>query len=797
MTKDVLIMALSAFLHDIGKFAKKAGMPVSEDFKKNSLDLYCDFDKENNILSHEHSLYTASFLNWLENEIPAIFKNQNIDNVSLLNLASAHHKPSNVLESIITIADELSNGCKREKFENRSTGLISIFEEIDFNDSPSASSEYSFGEYKYKYPLSRLNPQSIFPQNNNELGSYTELFENFKKEILKLVHTDNLELWLEHLDSLLMKYASSVPSSSFSQDVSLYDHCKTVSAFASSLYLYHKQNNTFNNENINNENEKKFIYLKSKFHGIQEFIFSQGGWTNENSAKILRGRSFYISLLMELAGDMLCKNTGVHNTSIIMNAAGCITMILPNTPWTKEKIKDTEDQINDWLIKNFYGEVSIGFAYIEASPADFKSNSNLNEDILSEKLSQKLELKKFKKIDIKYFGKMERYFGNDDVLCKFCGKRPASTTEKKCPVCIDLTNIGEKLVKNSQIIIINQSDSAHNILKVPIYGQYGICFEDEKKYYLQNPAPSSLMRYWSFVLNDCFVAFKPFKAYVPVFDKEKTVKTFEDIVKPDDAKKSVEALGILKCDVDNLGKIFQIGISKRHGSGLSKTATFSRIINSFFTIYLPDLLSVKYKNIYTVFAGGDDLFLIGRWDTVINLSYELKNAFNKFSCNNPQVTFSTGIAIAKPNEMIRSLYFYSEQALKQSKDNAGKDSLTIFDETIKWSQKNELISISDNLSKWQKDEILNSAALFKILSFIDMAQKTDVVNKKIGNTVVNLSDMQNFKWKALLNYFLTRNNAVKKQPSIVRDFVNQINSNSRSSLKIAIWKNIYKNRIRG
>ncbi len=51
--------------------------------------------------------------------------------------------------------------------------------------------------------------------------------------------------------------------------------------------------------------------------------------------------------------------------------------------------------------------------------------------------------------------------------------------------------------------------------------------------------------------------------------------------------------------------------------------------------------------------------------------------------------------------------------------------------------------------------------------------------------------------EGIVKLFLTRNNAVKKQPSIVRDFVNQIDSNSRSSLKIAIWQNIYKNRIRG
>ena len=94
-------------------------------------------------------------------------------------------------------------------------------------------------------------------------------------------------------------------------------------------------------------------------------------------------------------------------------------------------------------------------------------------------------------------------------------------------------------------------------------------------------------------------------------------------------RKGFEALGILKADVDNLGTIFSFGIKNKT---ISKVASLSRQLNYFFSLYLPYLLknNKKYKNIYTVFAGGDDLFLIGPWNIIIDFSKELNEEFRLY-----------------------------------------------------------------------------------------------------------------------------------------------------------------------
>ena len=83
----------------------------------------------------------------------------------------------------------------------------------------------------------------------------------------------------------------------------------------------------------------------------------------------------------------------------------------------------------------------------------------------------------------------------------------------------------------------------------------------------------------------------------------------------------LDALGILKADVDNLGLIMGWGL-KGDRFTLSRLATLSRQLDLFFSCFLPDLIASKseFQNIYTVFAGGDDLFLIGPWNRIMELA---------------------------------------------------------------------------------------------------------------------------------------------------------------------------------
>lgn len=119
-----------------------------------------------------------------------------------------------------------------------------------------------------------------------------------------------------------------------------------------------------------------------------------------------------------------------------------------------------------------------------------------------------------------------------------------------------------------------------------------------------------------------------------------------------------EKLGILKIDVDYLGDLFQNRLKQDHRT-ISHVASISRALKWFFEGYMNDLLGRKiYKelskreghflkvyedrlaqhpeetfldNLYVIFSGGDDFFLVGAWDIVMEFAWIVRQEFKNFT----------------------------------------------------------------------------------------------------------------------------------------------------------------------
>ena len=118
----------------------------------------------------------------------------------------------------------------------------------------------------------------------------------------------------------------------------------------------------------------------------------------------------------------------------------------------------------------------------------------------------------------------------------------------------------------------------------------------------------------------------------------------------------------LKGDVDNLGLIIQTGLE--HPT-FAKMATLSRQMNAFFSVYLPWLCAKEFPSTYTVFAGGDDFFLIGPWYSTIKLAHRIKDEFRHYVAENPDIHFSAGLSMTKPGLPIRQMASLAEDALEE------------------------------------------------------------------------------------------------------------------------------------
>lgn len=776
MTNKTIEIAFAAFLHDIGKFIQKiaedSGEKITEDFKLRYLPV------RDGRYGYPHAAYTAFFiLKYLKN-IPGIKDIQ-----EFTDLAAKHHLPDskNIKkeELYIQYADRLSAGMEREKSEDSinyrdftKTRLISIFDELD-------NTIKKYEDRRYQYDLAPFNADSIFPiEKEDSSADYTTISKGFERDLAG-IKANTLEDYFNQFDTICEKWTTFIPSASAGEtlpDISLYDHSKTTSAIAQALYLYHQEYGDYKIDIKDGGTEsktEKFLYFKAKFNGIQNFIFSEGGETNKKAAKILRGRSFYISFLMNRIANLICDRLELAHTAIIMNAAGTITAVLPNTEKTKNILLKTEEQINNWLIKYFYGEVSVSFAYIPASGNDltFKNNTHNGLDY---KMAEELKEKKFTWLPLDKFGVVNDYFNEGQYPCPFCGKRPANerTSEKigevnSCDICEDLIKIGEQL---------SRKERKPYLLKVPLFGEEN------------NPIYKT-------------VQIKDYdNLYVPLTDDGRNVKDFDTLTK-NESEQGIEALGVLKADIDNLGSLFS-RISKK--GGLSRRVTLSRMLDAFWTQWLPNELekNKKFSNIYTVFSGGDDLFLIGKWDTVIDFALHLKDKFKAYTCNSSEISFSAGIAILASKMPISKFYELSEYALEKSKnyeiDDRAKNALTLFNETIPWERKDDLQTTYNDLESLIRSKKINSAALTKIMEFINMANAEDRILTKKGK--YSQEELQSFKWRALLTYFIARNDKFKgnedKRERIMHFIKDIEQQNSRSILKTMLWRNIYENRTR-
>ncbi len=262
----------------------------------------------------------------------------------------------------------------------------------------------------------------------------------------------------------------------------------------------------------------------------------------------------------------------------------------------------------------------------------------------------------------------------------------------------------------------------------------------------------------------------------------------------------IEALGILKADVDNLGLLMACGLEDERFT-LSRIATLSRQLHFYFSLYLPYILKKekRFNDVYTVFAGGDDLFLIGPWNKMIELSLLLRKDFSRYVCNNEQIHFSAGITLNKPHTPVDIISRGVEEALTKSKDK-GKDRITIFNETVTWDELSRLMEIKDKLEDWLDKGWINNSMLYRLNHFIEMARQEKGF---MESGKIHVEDMGCAKWRSLLFYSAERNVAksVKKEQRehIVKEVISSISNwlmEHRGALKIALWSILY-NRRRG
>ncbi|MDR1945814.1 MAG: type III-A CRISPR-associated protein Cas10/Csm1 [Desulfovibrio sp.] len=817
-------VAFAALIHDLGKFAQRAEKSGASRFPRDKLDgnftTYCPFREEGGYHSHHHAAWTALAFDELEDKFPDVInadcypfasRKQGEDITdSLINAAAAHHKPDSFLQRIVAEADRTASGFEREEFEKYNTledktdtgrnhfqaRLLPLFEQLLQKKAEKAP------DLKFRYPLKALSPAGIFPEKRElcepsddvkAQAEYKELWDAFVKGLEKIPasHRASWALWLDHFDSLWLAYTHAVPAATsfgVKPDVSLYDHSKATAALAVALWRHaHDAAGRGGEETVRDmwdpdaAEEKKYLLIQGDFFGIQDFIFAEGSQTNKNAAKLLRGRSFQVSLFSELAALKILETLELPPTSRILNAAGKFLIVAHNTPKVKEQLEEIRQEFNTWFLQHTFGLAGIGLAWEPARRIDFcgKHNEKSRFEELLQTLFESLEKTKYQRFDLCRRSDVVVRADFTHGVCKWQGKLPADgeaggndggDSGKSCALSRDQLLIGKSLVQRTRVLVVreNDADRLHgDKCELPVFG-YRIMFAEDRDVrgdFGALAASGALRRCWDFSLpqnmeaplwdgcarrqiNGCVPHFS--QTFAGDFSKKQYGKEAAEEIKPGALKSFTHiacedrepdtapdappdrlqgqiALTVLKGDVDNLGTIFKEGLSGAEGQKptFAKSASLSRQLDSFFSLYLPALCAEKYPDVYTVFAGGDDFFLIGPWLSTQKLAGRMAEEFSRYTAHNPELHFSAGMVMKKPGSPVYSLADEAEEALGRAKKNDGKNSFCLFAAVASWAQWSELERAEKELGRLEKHYKLSTGFLYSLLYLLDLSLKED------------------------------------------------------------------------
>jgi CRISPR-associated protein Csm1 len=194
------------------------------------------------------------------------------------------------------------------------------------------------------------------------------------------------------------------------------------------------------------------------------------------------------------------------------------------------------------------------------------------------------------------------------------------------------------------------------------------------------------------------------------FDATSAIKTLHHIACEDRRLTAGErwqgeiALVTVKGDIDDLGSLFQRGLEK---PTFAKMASLSRQINAFFALWLPwfcehgvDANGVaRYRNTYTVFAGGDDFFLIGPWESTLALASVLREKFAAYVANPQHQLLGRAEHDAAEDTGPPARAQHRNAHSPPPRSPPGKNAVTLWQRSVGWSDWQTLMGSAGPRSK--------------------------------------------------------------------------------------------------
>lgn len=798
MNRDTLRdkIYLAALIHDIGKFYQRADISGSANSKllsnsvKGSEQVFCPQFK--GFYSHKHVLWTVQFIEDMGSHLSKISGDSKF---SLEHLAAKHHNTSNYYEEIIQLADRLSSGLDRtedELYQDDLKGwdrfkkirMYSIFENL---------MKSQITDNNFLMPVESLSlDESFFPNKSFDNDpDYPNLWNRFIQEV-KFIQTDSYLVFAESLYSLLYKYTCNIASSTINlPDVSLFDHLKTTAAISVCLYDVAKSMDLSSTEELK-KHGKPLLLIGGDVSGIQSYIYDI---ISKSAAKNLKGRSFYVQLLVDTIIQKFLNELNLFSSNIIYSSGGGFYLLAPNTVATKGKIEKIVTEIGEKILEKHGTSLYLAVETEEVSISNITNKKiHNNWKGLIEKLNKQKRQRFKNQLTEKYNYFFEPSGEGADL------ERDAMTGEEFLPgenkIVFSDDQINERLIKpyTQQQIRLGQllkkadfwisSDEelrfiekkyTIDVIELGIY-HYFIPEKELAGYQskirdLKDKVRIRNLNNLNFLdphkgINNIF-GFNLYGGNDYPADKHGIPKSFDKLAGESDLKR----LGYLRMDVDNLGAVFAKGFTDEKIT-FSRYSTLSRSLDFFFKGFINSIWEKDHfrESTFIIYSGGDDLFLVGRWDVLIEMAEDIRHKFKEWTCENPHFSISGGVVVVDekfPVLKAANLAGEAEEIAKNhyinQKQLFDKNAFTVLEMPLNWDYEFYWVKNMKNIIK----DFLDSGKLPR--SFASKLH-SHFVNAQVKNNQIT---RLNVLW--LMAYDFSRlAGSLKKSEKDAILFVNQV-----------------------
>lgn len=693
--KEKEILIKGALLHDIGKVCYRTGKRIN------------------------HSKLGGDFLEQ--------YLKPNEEAERLLNCVRYHHKDylqkakldKNDLAYIVYEADNIASGMDRRENEGEEKGF-----DPKLNLDSIFSVFYSDKEIQVanKYPLiyKDINKAFNYPRKDISLATNSNYEALLNKIKSHFITKDINQISINQLLQIIEEGFSYVPSSTNRAevcDISLYVHSKITSAVASCMKLYFDEQQIqdykkycFNSGSKIFRNEKIYLLVSGDISGIQDFIYTI---PSKGALKTLRGRSLYIDLLLEEFIDEYLEQIGLSRANVLYSGGGHFYILAPNIEDTKKAIDKLQAKMNRWLMENIGINLYLAIGMAECSANNLmKSEAQGNLfAIVNKKLKDDKTIRYSKDEDfLEYIFNVEKEKDTAKKECNICHNlvdklwKYNSDEEIACEFCLNLYKLGQDILTQDLVFVISEEKIDGGI---KIFGKdkdlymYAVNIESIDMF------KGKILRIYSknnLLEND--LAIRLYLADYSAKNENDEVMTFDDLAKSScKIDKGIKRLGVLRLDVDDLGIAFSSGFvsdkdkiedNLRYAT-LSRYADLSKDISMFFKVAINkicagDLIGcvdfeekafnilgiakAPKRKVNIIYAGGDDLFLVGAWDEVLEVAIDINRAFKQFT--NGKLTLSAGMAMFSPTYPISKMAEIAGLLVQMSKNRKDKNSIALF-----------------------------------------------------------------------------------------------------------------------